>query len=77
MMLSPDQRRALELLDRAGPRGCTEAVITSQGFKIGVLIDLIRAGHASAGRDFVRAGDRMIEVTRVRITDAGRRALTA
>jgi hypothetical protein len=36
------------------------------------LDELIRAGFATAPPDRMRAGDRAIEVTRVRITEAGR-----
>jgi len=65
----PDRRRVLELL--AGSRdGC------SDGFTIEQMVELVRAGLATATAERVVAGRRTIEVTRVRITEAGRRALT-
>ena len=39
------------------------------------LVDLIRVGLATAKAERVVAGGRTIEVSRVRITEAGRRAL--
>jgi hypothetical protein len=38
------------------------------------MVELIDAGLATAQADRMVAGSRPIEVTRVRITDAGRRA---
>ena len=67
----PDRRRALELLASC-PDGCTETIMLVHGFTVGQLDELIRAGFATAQPDRMRAGDRAIEVTRVRITEAGR-----
>jgi hypothetical protein len=39
------------------------------------LVELINAGLASVTTERVIAGDRAMEVTRVQITDAGRRTL--
>jgi hypothetical protein len=47
----------------------------AHGFTVDMLVKLIRAGLASAGTERMVAGGRSIEVTRVRITEAGRRAL--
>jgi membrane carboxypeptidase/penicillin-binding protein PbpC len=47
----------------------------AHGFKIDVLVELVRAGLATATSERVVAGGRTIEVARVRITGAGRRAL--
>ena len=72
--LSADHRRALSLL--AGLlHGCTEAILLAHGFKIEMLIILVRGGFAIATPEIVHAGNRPIEVVRVRITDAGRQAL--
>ena len=73
-MLGADQRRALELL-AGNPYGLTEAVLQAHGFTIELLIDLIRDGLASAVPERVRAGRQPIEVTRVRITEAGQQVL--
>jgi hypothetical protein len=73
-MPSPDRRRALELLVDS-PNGCTEAVLLAHGLSRELLVDLIDDGFATASAERVRAGGREIEVTRVRITVAGRRAI--
>jgi hypothetical protein len=68
----PDRRRALELL--AGSRdGMTEAMLLAHGFTVDMLVDLIRAGLATANTERMVAGGGPIEVTHVRITDAGQR----
>lgn len=70
----PDRRRALELLASCRD-GCTEAMMLAQGFTIAQMVELVRAGLATASAERAVAGRRTIEVARVRITDAGRRAL--
>jgi hypothetical protein len=73
--LNMHQRRALELLAAAGERGCTGARLFNHGFTIGMLADLVWSGLATGHRETVRVGYRQIKVARIRITDAGRRAL--
>ena len=70
----PERRRALELL-AASPDGCSEAIMLAHGFTVDFLVDLIRAGLATAQTERAVAGGRSMQVTRMRITDAGRRAL--
>jgi hypothetical protein len=70
----PDCRRALELLASC-PDGCTEAMMIAHGFTVPQLVELVRAGLATATAERVVAGSRTIEVARVRITEAGRRVL--
>jgi hypothetical protein len=70
----PDRRRALELLASCRD-GCTEAVLLAHGFTVAQLVDLVRAGLASATPERMVAGSKAIEIARVRITEAGRRAL--
>jgi hypothetical protein len=48
----------------------------AHGFTTERMIDLVRAGLATATAARVVAGRHTIEVARVRITEAGRRALT-
>ncbi len=67
------RRRALELL-AASPGGATEAIMRAHGFTIDMLAEIIIAGLATVSTEQVVAGGRSIEVTHVRITDAGRRA---
>ena len=74
MAISPEQRQALEML-AGSPHGCTESIMMVHGCAIGVLRDLVRDGLATAAREMVVSGRRRITVTRLRITDAGRRAL--
>ena len=69
------RRRALELLE-ASLDGCTEAIMLAYGFKTELLVELVNAGLATASIERMVAGGRRIEVTRMRITGAGRRALT-
>jgi hypothetical protein len=69
-----DHRRALELLADA-PEGVTEAIMRAHGFSVALMVDLVHAGLATATAERVVAGSRKIEVTRVRITEAGRQAL--
>jgi hypothetical protein len=51
--------------------GCTEAMMLAHGFTIPQMVELVRAGLATATAERVVAGSRKIEVARVRITDAG------
>jgi hypothetical protein len=70
------RRQALEILSGAGPRGYTTLLAQmAQGFTTDMLAGLVRDGLATAAPEPVMAGGRTIEVTRVKITDAGRRAL--
>jgi hypothetical protein len=67
----PDRRRALELLASCRD-GCTEAIMLAQGFTIAQMVELVRAGLATATAEPVVAGGKTIEVARMRITAAGR-----
>jgi hypothetical protein len=69
------RRQALELLE-ASIDGCTEAIMLAYGFKTGLLVELVNAGLATASIERMVAGGGRVEVTRLRITGAGRRALT-
>jgi hypothetical protein len=64
--LTGKQRAALDLL--AGcPDGCTEAAMKANGFGIGLLATLIRAGLAMATPGVVQLG-----VVRIAIKEMGR-----
>jgi hypothetical protein len=53
-------------------RSCTETLLGAHGFT-GMQIDgLVEAKLATSSTRAVRAGERLVEVTMVRITDAGR-----
>jgi hypothetical protein len=73
--INADQRRALELLGLAGLQGCTGPTLLAHGVRIDVLAALVRAGFITAYREPTNVGQRQIEVARMRITNAGRRAL--
>jgi hypothetical protein len=53
----PDRRRALELL-AASRDGCTETVMLAHGFTVAQMVDLVRAGLATATAERVVAGRR-------------------
>jgi hypothetical protein len=69
-----NRRRALELLASCRD-GCTEAIMLAHGFTVELMVDLCVAGLAIATVDRMVAGGRTVEIARVRITEAGRRAL--
>jgi hypothetical protein len=66
----PDRRRALELL-AASPDGSTEALMFANGFTAELLIELVRAGLASAHAERMVGDGKMTEVARVKLTEAG------
>jgi hypothetical protein len=73
--INADQRRALELLAVAGLQDCSGATLLAHGVRIDVLAYLVRAGLVTAYREPTNPDQRQIDVARMRITKAGRRAL--
>jgi hypothetical protein len=73
----PTRRRALELLANAGPEGCAEAVMVAHGFTVDQMVDLVRSGLVTAAPQRVKAGRERMEIATLRITHAGRKALSA
>jgi hypothetical protein len=71
---SADRRRALELLARCTD-GCTEAVLLAHGFTTKLITELVRTGLATTQTEHMHGGRRAVDVSRIRITDAGRMAL--
>jgi hypothetical protein len=67
----PGRRRALELLAGCGDAGCPAGTLAASGFGIADMMALVRAGLASPNAE--RLG--MYDLSWLRITDAGRRAL--
>jgi hypothetical protein len=53
----------------------TEVLLFAGGVTPHMLGRLLRSAHAIIQRETVKAGDQPIEIGRVMITDAGRRAL--
>ena len=74
-LMTKDGRRVLELLARSA-QGCTEVLLLAQGFSVELLCDLVCDGLASAHAERMVAGSKVIEVARMRITEAGLQALT-
>jgi hypothetical protein len=72
--MTADERRLLELLV-ASHEGATDALLQAYGLKLDILISIVSAGLATATPERALAGGKPVDVTRVRITDAGRRAL--
>jgi len=74
--LSAEQRRALTLLNNI-PSGITEGqIVLVHGFNGDMIAGLVEVGLATAQREVVTAPSHTtIEVVRIRISDAGRRAL--
>jgi len=69
------RRRALELLE-ASIDGCTEAIMLAYGFKTEVLVELVNAELATSTIERMVISGRGVKVVRMRITAAGRRALS-
>ncbi len=72
--LSLKARQALELL-AVDQRGLAEALLLTYGFTRDLLAGLVYTGLATAQRQAVKAGGKTIRVIRIRITEAGRRAI--
>ncbi len=70
--MSDDERRLLTLLAEAAD-GCTDAFLVGQGFDFDLMARLVRERLATATPE--RIAGKPVEVTRLRITDAGRRTL--
>src|SRR5262249_26251825 len=74
LRLTRERAAALELLD-ASPDGCTEALMFANGFTAELLIELVRAGLASAHAERMVADGKMTEVARMKLSEAGWQAL--
>jgi hypothetical protein len=55
--------------------GCTQAIMAAHGFSILDMAELVFAREATMSTEHFVAGRRRIEVARLQITEAGRRAL--
>ena len=72
----PDEwQRALELL-AGSPSGYTALVLVAQGFPSTVIARLVDSGLVTAATERVSADQSTVDVTRYKITDHGRVALT-
>jgi hypothetical protein len=60
----------------SSPAGCSEAVLAAHGFAVKQIVELIQTGLATAKIERMVAGGKPMEVTFVRITEAGRQTLS-
>jgi hypothetical protein len=74
--LTAEQRRALAFLASNGLNGATKTLLAAHGFSTSMVAGLVNHGLATMTHETVRAGGKTIAVARVRITDAGRAALS-
>ena len=73
--LSLERRRALQLL-ASNPRGvAAELLVLAHEFSRDMLAGLVLAGLATVVAETLNADGPTIKIERVRITDAGRRAI--
>jgi hypothetical protein len=75
--ISSEQERALKLLASSRDGVNEETLLRGHGVSRGVLSSLIRRRLAVTQREVAMAGGKAIEVVRIRITAAGRRAIGA
>jgi len=71
----PGRRAVLELLAGAGSAGCDTSCLLAFGFTVLDLYELVRAGIAAPRAERVADGARELDLSRLRITEAGREAL--
>ncbi len=69
-----DERQLLELLADS-PKGASEALLLARGFSRAAIVDLLHAGSVTITPERTLAAERPVHLTRVRITEVGRRAL--
>jgi hypothetical protein len=72
--MTREQRHALEMLAGA-PRGITEAALATNGLAGDLLADLVRDRLVTVESEMMWGNGQPVETLRVRISDAGRRAL--
>jgi hypothetical protein len=72
--LGPTAREALKLI-ASEPHGATEAFMHTQGFSLRTLVGLLRRRLATIQTESANAGGKRVAVTRIKITDAGWKAL--
>jgi hypothetical protein len=77
MTLTAEERGALCLLANASGNGTTQTFLSAHGFGVPTIAGLVNHGLATMLRESQRTHEKVIVVTRVRITDAGREALQA
>jgi hypothetical protein len=69
-----DWRRAREMV-AGSPEGLTDAALLARGFESTVIAGLVESGLATSLTEHIWAGGYRVEVSWLRLTDAGRKAL--
>jgi hypothetical protein len=77
MSLTAEQRRALIMLAAAGENGVPRRLLSAHGLDAALIRGLVNRGLATTTRENVGADDKLVEIGKVWITDAGRVALAA
>jgi hypothetical protein len=72
---SPGRRRALELLAGAGPSGFPSNMLVEHGFSLSDILELVYGGFATPRAERVANQTRELDISYLRITEAGREAL--
>jgi hypothetical protein len=75
--LTAEQRRALIMLAAAGQNGVSRSLLSAHGLNATMIRGLVSRGLATTRRENVRAGDKLVEIGKVWVTDAGHVALAA
>jgi hypothetical protein len=75
MSLTAEQRRALALLAKSGLDGASQTLLMAHGFCVSMIVGLVNHEFAMLTREKVWAGSRLVDVSKMRITAAGRKAL--
>ena len=73
--LTPAARRALSMLATSRHNGATSTLMLGLGYSASLIRLLVNSGLATLTHEEVDAGDKVGEVSRVRITKKGRTAL--
>ena len=71
----PGRRRALELIAGAGPSGFPATALAAHGFTTADIMALVWTGLAAPRVERPTAQGRELDISYLRITDAGREAL--
>lgn len=74
MPLSPQWRRALEILASSGWSGATDSELIAQGFSTEMISSLVLSGRVTTV-DAESGIDGPVKILRMRITEAGRKEL--
>jgi hypothetical protein len=77
MILTAKQRRALIMLVAAGQDGVPRRLLSAHGLNAVMIAGLVNRGLATITQENARAGDKLVEIGKVWITDGGIIALAA